>query len=373
MARILVIDDNADLLQMIRLLLEERGGHEVLLSAEGQDGLDKAAAQPPDLAIVDVMMPGMTGYDVCRRLRALPSTADIPIIILTARGQDVDRQAALDAGADVYIAKPVTMADLLDQVNELLEEKGPVGRGGSNGAVAFLSLRGGVGVTTLAVNTAVALQTGSPGDVCLVDLCPSSGSAALQLGLRPDPNWSALAMLDSRPDASTVGTYLLEHKSGLHVLASPFVPIVGNGLSKDVILATLDALQEIFSLLVIDLPSRLSEITMATLEFVDTIALVLASDPPSIQATLGTLQALKGFGDKTRLILNQVSHGHQLPKEALERVLRRPLDGIVPFDPAQGQTLSQGQPLTVSNPDSPLAQAVTGLIPSLQLIPVNGR
>jgi twitching motility two-component system response regulator PilH len=58
MARILVVDDNADLLQMIRMLLEERGGHEVMLSAEGEDGLAKARANPPDLAIIDVMMPG---------------------------------------------------------------------------------------------------------------------------------------------------------------------------------------------------------------------------------------------------------------------------------------------------------------------------
>ena len=373
MARILVIDDNADLLQMIRLLLEERGGHEVVLSAEGQDGLEKAAAQPPDLAIIDVMMPGMTGYDVCKRLRASPSTAEIPIIILTARGQDVDRQAALDAGADVYVAKPVTMANLLEQVSQLLAEKGQAAGGEASGAIGLLSMRGGVGVTTVAVNLAVALQTQRQGEVCLVDLCPSSGSAALQLGLRPDPNWSALAMMESQPDTSTIGTYLLEHPSGLHVLASPFVPIVGNGLPKDTILATLDALRKRFSLLVIDLPSRLDEVTMATLELADKIVLLLASDPPSIQATLGTLQALRTFSEKTRLVLNQVAHGQQLPKGALERVLRRPLDGIIPFDPAQAQTLSQGQPLTLSNPDSPLAQAVTELVPSLQLAPASGR
>jgi DNA-binding response OmpR family regulator len=365
MARILVIDDNADLLQMIRLLLEERGGHEVVLSAEGQDGIEKAAADPPDLAIVDVMMPGMTGYEVCQRLRAQPSTADIPIIILTARGQDVDRQAALEAGADVYIAKPVTMADLLEQVNGLLDKKAPPRKPVSGEATAFLSLRGGVGTTTLAVNLAALLQTQRRGRVCLVDLCSSSGSAALQLGLRPDPNWSALAAMGGQIDTSTVGAQLLEHASGLHILASPFVPVVGDGLPRETLQATLNALGQNFSHLVIDLPSTLNQVTMSTLEVVDTIALVLASDPPSIQATLGTLQALKAFTDKTRLILNQVATGQQLPQEALERVLRRPLNGIVPFDPAQAQTLSQGQPLALSNPGSALPQAISALVPAL--------
>lgn len=363
MTRILVIDDNADLLQMIRLLLEERGGHEVVLSAEGQDGLDKAASDPPDLAIIDVMMPGMTGYEVCERLRSNPSTTDIPIIILTARGQDVDRQAALEAGADVYIAKPVTMADLLEQVNELLEKKPPPGRRPSGEAIAFLSLRGGVGTTTLAVNMAAALQKQDAGNVCLVDLSPSSGNAALQLGLRPDPNWSALAMVGNQPDVSAP---LLEHASGLHILASPFVPVVGEGLPQETVQSTMNALRERFSNLVIDLPSILNEVTMTTLEAVDTITLVLASDPPAIQATLGTLQALRAYTDKIRLVLNQATSGQQLPKEALERVLRRPLNGMIPFDPAQAQALSQGQPLILSAPESPLAQAVIRLVPSLR-------
>ncbi|MGD1992667.1 MAG: response regulator [Anaerolineae bacterium] len=365
MARILVIDDNADLLQMIRLLLEERGGYEVTLSAEGEDGLEKAAADPPDLAIVDVMMPGMTGYEVCQRLRSHPATADIPIIILTARGQEVDRRAALEAGADVYIAKPVTMADLLGQVNSLMARKGAPGKRVLGGAVAFLSLRGGVGTTTLAVNLAAMLQTQRGGGVCLVDLCSSSGSAALQLGLRPDPNWSALATMSGQPGASTIDGYLLKHASGLRILASPFVPVVGNGLPKETVLATLSALGESHSLTIIDLPSILNHITMATLEVVDTIALVLAADPPSIQATLGTLQALKAFDDKIRLVLNQIVPGQQLPREALERVLRRPLDGIVPFDPTQAETLSQGQPLALSSPDSALPQAIAAAFPSL--------
>ncbi len=366
MARILVIDDNSDLLQMIRLLLEERGGHEVTLSTEGADGLAKAAANPPDLAVVDVMMPMMTGYEVCRRLRAAPATAEIPIIILTARGQDVDRQAALEAGADLYIAKPVTMAELLEQVNGLLARKAKPQAAAVGGMIALLSLRGGVGVTTLAVNLAAILVQQAGGGVCLADLCSSSGNAALQLGLRPDPNWSALALLSSDPGSATVGTYLLSHPSGLCLLAAPFVPVVGDGLSREIVLATLSALRENFSAVVADLPSTLNDATMATLEVADVIGLVLTPDSASIQATVGTLQVLKPFIDKTRLILNQVVPGRQPPAQALERVLRQPLSGFIPFDSAQAQALPHGQPLALNTPDSPLAQAVTALLPALQ-------
>ena len=124
MAKILVIDDNADLLQMMRLILRDRGKHEVILSADGADGLSRAVTDPPDLAIVDVMMPGITGYDVVRRLREHAQTAEMPILILTARGQMIDRQTALQAGANDHMAKPVTPQALLEKVDELLGQGG---------------------------------------------------------------------------------------------------------------------------------------------------------------------------------------------------------------------------------------------------------
>ena len=125
MARILVIDDEADLLEMMRLVLEQRGGHQTVLSAEGPDGLAKALADPPDLAIIDVMMPGITGYDICRQLRANPATASVPILILTARAQPMDRDAAMEAGANECLAKPFSPRQILERVGAILHSVEP--------------------------------------------------------------------------------------------------------------------------------------------------------------------------------------------------------------------------------------------------------
>lgn len=368
MARILVVDDNADLLQMIRMLLEERGGHEVMLSAEGEDGLAKARAHPPDLAIVDVMMPGINGYEVCRQLRQNPATAHIPIIILTARGQPVDREAALAAGADDYIAKPVTMAELLERVNRLLSQKGPSRRAAA-GTVAVLGLRGGTGVTTLAVNLALTLARSSPNQVCLVDLSPSSGHGALQLGLRPEPNWSALALLSVGPGSATIRNYLLSHPAGLYLLAAPFVPIVGEGLRREMVMAVLTALRENFPNVVVDLPTFLSEGAMAVLENADTILLVTTADPSALQTTVGTLQVLRPHAPKVRVILNQTGPDPLPPAEALQRVLKHPVAGTIPFDPSQARALTQGKPLALSDPNGPLAKAVARLAAELEMAP----
>ncbi len=371
MARILVIDDNADLLQMIRMLLEGRGGHEVILSAEGKDGLEKALAKPPDLAIIDVMMPGMTGYDVCRRLRQEPSTANMPIIILTARGQPVDRQAALEAGADEYMAKPVTMSDLLDRVNALLAQK-PLraAAGPRGGVIAVLSLRGGVGATTVAVNMAVSFALQSPERVCLVDFSPSSGHTALQLGLRPDPNWSALGLLSTPPSPSSIRNYLLTHASKLFLLAAPFLPVFESSLTPQLTGSIVEVLRHVFDTVVIDLPSVMNEGTMALLEGADSICVVTTADQASIQTTLGTLQLIKAWLPKVRLVLNQVVPAGELPVEALQRVMKQPFAAVIPFDERQGQALAHGKPLAFVAPESPLAQSVSQLVQRLNLVAV---
>lgn len=119
MSRILLIDDDFNLLQMVKLMLE-RVGHQVEISKDGERGIALAAQNQPDVAIIDVMMPGLSGYDVIRKLRTDPQTARIPIIILTARSQPMDKEMALEAGANAFLSKPVTANELVDRVDAVL-------------------------------------------------------------------------------------------------------------------------------------------------------------------------------------------------------------------------------------------------------------
>jgi len=368
MAKILIIDDNTELLELLQVLLEQQGGHQAILSADGTDGLAQALADPPDMVISDVMMPAVSGYEICRQLRANSSTASIPIIMLTARGQPVDHQAALDAGADDHMVKPVDTEKLLQRVNDLLPKAELKELPAPAQTLVLLSLRGGVGITTLAVNAAALAQTRDR-TVCLVDLCPSSGHAALQLGLRPEPNWSGLTQADI-PDVDAIKGCLLQHESGLRVLASPVFPTVGPGLSKATTLATMGVLKRQFSAIIVDAPAVLNEAAMAALDAATVVGLVVTAEPPSIQTAVGTLRTLKQWSDKFQVILNQVAPGPQLPKGALERALKHPLIGSIPFDPAQARALAQSAPLALANPSAPLAQAVWGL--SHQLLAVSG-
>ena len=123
MARILVIDDDPSLLQMVRVMLE-REGHQVITAENGEEGFAAAVAQSPELAIVDVMMPTMSGYQVTRNLRSDRRTETLPILILTARSQQMDRQMALEAGANAHLIKPITSKELISRIDEMMANHG---------------------------------------------------------------------------------------------------------------------------------------------------------------------------------------------------------------------------------------------------------
>ncbi|MFC4061860.1 response regulator transcription factor [Planomonospora corallina] len=119
MATILVAEDDADIRDLIVFKLEQIG-HTVVPVGDGRSALSKAHDQAPDIVLLDVMMPGMSGIDVCRELRKDQQTAELPIILLTARAQERDVSVGLAAGADDYIVKPFSPRVLADRVQSVL-------------------------------------------------------------------------------------------------------------------------------------------------------------------------------------------------------------------------------------------------------------
>ena len=120
MARVLIVEDDADIAALITHYLA-RSGFKVLTVADGGDALTEARKEPPpDLIILDLMLPRLSGLDVCKALRADDSTATVPIIMLTARGEESERISGLDAGADDYVVKPFSPSELMARVRALL-------------------------------------------------------------------------------------------------------------------------------------------------------------------------------------------------------------------------------------------------------------
>jgi DNA-binding response OmpR family regulator len=120
--RILVIEDDPAVLRAMSFMLEKEG-YEVLTAVNGLEGLTKAKGENPDLLILDVMLPGIDGFEICHRLRAEPQTARLPILMLSAKGQAADKAMGLQVGANEYLTKPVERVVLLGKVEALLSAK----------------------------------------------------------------------------------------------------------------------------------------------------------------------------------------------------------------------------------------------------------
>jgi DNA-binding response OmpR family regulator len=116
---VLVVDDEQDILDLVRFRLEH-DGYSVISASDGQTGLALAQSERPDLCILDVMMPKLTGLEVLAHLRADPATADIPVILLTSRGQDADVDRGFELGAHDYVTKPFSPKELRRRVHAQL-------------------------------------------------------------------------------------------------------------------------------------------------------------------------------------------------------------------------------------------------------------
>jgi CheY-like chemotaxis protein/MinD-like ATPase involved in chromosome partitioning or flagellar assembly len=427
MARILVIDDDASLLQMMSLMLK-RAGHQPILANDGHEGIETARDQHPDLAVVDVMMPDLNGYEVCRILREDPDTADIPLLVLTALSQHEQRDLAEEAGADEFVTKPITRDDLVNRVEELLETgprnypaqpqeaaemadvdyaygnyeseaTPPPGFGPADTAsaaradaratmprtrplsepyhppesyleqrppaplplVAVMGLNLGVGATTLAVNLGRVMAYS--GRTCVVDLQTQSGQVAVQLKMVPPrATWLDLINLEPGADKRLIGSALMmDHEAGLGVLAAPLYP-VEERLNIDTLDYVLSVLSEGFHHIVVDLPPILSAMNIAALRRAEHILLVVGDDPANlitISDALANIERLNLPGTVS-IVLNR-TRPHGVSFDNVMEIVNRPLAANIPYEPAQVQALTAGEPLVVSRPETLFARTVAQL------------
>lgn len=121
MAKILIAEDERDIRDLITFTLRF-AGHEVITTTNGEEAYQKALEATPDLILLDVRMPRMTGYEACKRIKSEESTREIPIVFLSAKGQEAEVRTGLEAGAEKYILKPFSPDQLTQEVSKILVE-----------------------------------------------------------------------------------------------------------------------------------------------------------------------------------------------------------------------------------------------------------
>ena len=124
MKTILIIEDENDLAELVAFNLEKEG-YQPIIAQDGKAGLDAAQSQSPDLILLDLMLPGLPGTEICKILKSNGKTSRIPVIMLTARGEEIDRVVGFEVGADDYIVKPFSTRELLLRIKAVLRRTGP--------------------------------------------------------------------------------------------------------------------------------------------------------------------------------------------------------------------------------------------------------
>ncbi len=119
--KVLVVDDEVYIVHILDFSLRMEG-YEVVTALDGEQALEKVKSERPDLIVLDIMMPKLDGYDTCKRLKASQDTRDIPVILLSAKGRNVDQRMGFEAGADDYITKPFSPRKLVEKINSILAQ-----------------------------------------------------------------------------------------------------------------------------------------------------------------------------------------------------------------------------------------------------------
>ncbi|HUY74051.1 MAG TPA: response regulator [Candidatus Dormibacteraeota bacterium] len=352
---ILLVDDDRVIQKMVGGFLERRGYH-VRTAADGIEAIRLVREQLPALVITDVRMPELNGIELTARLRGDHRTAAVPILMFSEMGEVQDALAGYAVGADDYLPKPFELAILEAKVVSLLR-RSAVSRAGDRGRVIlFAHAKGGVGTTSLAVNTAVLLAETSTRPVGLLDLDVEFGDSAVYLNLHPNLTLADLkSSAASLVDEAQFEGYVTESGSIRLVVASD-LPERAELVTLPAIHLAIDRLSATCQYVLIDAPASFTERTLTALDASDLICLVTSASLPSLKATRACLDFFKKLGvpdTKVLLTLND-STAHAMGLDVVGGVLGRHPDFVVKRSESLDLAANAGQPLVLSDPDDAL-------------------
>lgn len=345
MTAILIIEDDRDAARILELSLK-REGCSTFTASNGFEGLKLAQTQHPDLVLLDLMLPGIDGFEVCNRLRADPATISLPVIIVSAKPQMADRQMAAKVGANGYFTKPYRPSELMAAVRALVDKQPPAAAAAQATGVAFVGARSGEAATNVAVYTALALaKSGAP--VSLVDLHPYAVDHCLLLNLAPRPVPVNLAQ---RETVAALPSSMVLHPDGLRLLNN----LQGSGDAGQIAPAdanaTLEALLASGGYTLVDVPQYPIELLREASTRCALVVLVTAFDPVALgaaRAALGMMDRIGLSSQQTGLVLIGADDAPQ---------------------PDLGRVVLAALPAT-ADPTHPAFQALAGRLQGLQSKP----
>ncbi len=366
MAKILVVDDDQSVRRLLEYTLKQEG-YEVLLAADGAEGLRLWQTDAPALVLLDVLLPKLDGYQVATKIRAEEvAGVHTPIIMLTSERDVEQKVRALRSGADDYLIKPFHPAELVARIRSLLSRFAPrealVGRPPMGRLQVFYGAKGGVGTTTIAINAAIALHRELGRSVCLVDGNLQFGDHRVFLDLGLDRKSVVDVVSAPTIDAELVRQVLQKHDSGIDLLLAPPSPEMAELVTPDHMPAILEILRQSYDYVLVDVDKHLDEVTLRILDAADRVFVVMTADLSCLKNVRLVLETIGHLGYEERkvaLVLNRSNAFTGINVKAAEQALRRPIDFQV-VNEYRGaiSALNTGAPVMYGKADSVLGRSI---------------
>ncbi|MCU0522501.1 MAG: response regulator [Anaerolineae bacterium] len=313
---ILVVEDDDDARTMYAIMLRS-WGYEVSEATTGREGIRQAQRQIPDLILLDVMMPDLDGFEVCKQLRSDVGYHKVPIIFLTALSASDDRIKGYVQGGDDFITKGhLEYRELGVRIQAALSraQRHSVSAQGSSRArvIGLLSLRGGVGVTSVAMNLARYATGVSDQPVILLDLAFPVGSLALWSGLSGPRNIvTLLSRVPSEIDMALISSYSQQNVYGSYFIPGPTDVTDLSGIRLQALDQVLSVLRQEGYTVVLDLGRGTLPLMWRTLAACNWTGIITSADPTSRSLAQVAMQSLPGLGADARnllLIYNDITN-----------------------------------------------------------------
>jgi DNA-binding response OmpR family regulator len=375
--KILIVDDDLDTLRLVGLMLQ-RQGYQISAATNGQQGLDKAFEEDPDLILLDVMMPDMDGYEVTRRLRQNSATANTPILMFTAKTQLDDKVAGFEVGVNDYLTKPTHPSELQARVKTLLARVGKKKEAviGSDGdthqgyVIGVLAPRGGLGVTTLAVNLAAGLLNRTKSEVIVAEMLPGQGALALDMGLTANQGLVDLLGINKTSEITRDRTReaLTHHASGLKFLLSSDRPrdmhLINQIANYETVLSTLSDLGRF---VVLDLGMGIQPFAQKVLSRCNEINIVFEGAPNTIIHTKALIDDIASMNVNKKAISvvlnNRIRSDSQLPTSQVQTKLDYEIiSTLTPAPELFVQATRTQTPAILCQPDSLTTKQINKLV-----------
>ncbi len=373
--KILIVDDDLETLRLVGLMLQ-RQGYEIVAANNGTQAMGMARTEKPALIVLDIMMPDIDGYEVTKQLRNDPDTANIPIILFTAKSQVDDKVQGYESGADDYLTKPVHPAELVAKI------KGQLGRGRTKEVeptahgytIGVLSAKGGVCTSTVALNLALAYHNTTKEKVLAAELKPGQGTWAMELGFgNPENLNNLLRMKPNEINAQKVESELMQTTRGIRLLLASMSVKDSELITAGIqLFETVQKLSSLAQVIMLDIGSTYIPALSNILSICQEVILVVEPQPMNIQRSRFVLDMLMemGFGKSKYLTLvqsNRAPAAIQMTVPQIQEILKTPIAIAIPPAPELSyNAFIKNLPLIEYQPNSIITQQYNKLVEIIQ-------